>query len=199
MTTATFIEQALTHVEQDVPALKSMEDAITAFTAAHDAVEPTQVGHAEHEDQIGSLLTLTQLARDALRDRISGEALRAGRLLGREVAEFVRADGRNEPIVWLTGNSMFPPLRSYTAAERVFTLRDEIAWEQFCEGFDKALDDAQVFCTCPEYDNALYAVDMLVWERVEDAKGDDLADEWKRIAPANDESIGELGGWDDDA
>lgn len=194
------IGNALTHVRVDVEALHELDAAILALTAAFDAVEPVRVGVAEHEDEIAAVTTFAKIARARLRERANSEAARVAFLVSREVIEATRSRSEHEAIQWLTGNAYFPPLRSLPEAERIWETNDADAWEAFVETFERALDDASIYMACPEYDNAIYLVDMGVWEPVpEDERTDDdtLSGEWRRIA--RDESIGELGQWRNDA
>jgi hypothetical protein len=86
------------------------------------------------------------------------------------------------PVVWVTGNSYMPPFRSFDMADRVWNAENNDDGELFAflvETVDSRLQDAHVLLECPEYDNALYVVDLNRWQYREDAAGDDLNDEWE--------------------
>lgn len=108
-----------------------------------------------------------------------------------EVIALAEADAANaieiarsstEPVEFITGNSHMPPLRAFGNAERVwasdsndggdlFTLYDEV--------FEKALEAANVYLGCPDYDNSLYVVDMNRWEHADNADDSEtLSGEW---------------------
>ena len=103
----------------------------------------------------------------------------------RDIAGSVISDAQNsgpDPVVFVTGNSMMPPLRSFDAAEDVWqhpANEDGEAFAYLAEEIERLLDEAGVALGCPEYDNALYAVDLLRFEFVEDPDGETLQDDWR--------------------
>jgi hypothetical protein len=99
---------------------------------------------------------------------------------GREDAEDAIDAARfsSEPITFITSNAYMPPLRDFGRAEEVWQTDDWDAWEAYCWGFEDALDKAEVLLDSPEYDNALYVVDLRRWEWMEDPEGTDLAADW---------------------
>lgn len=107
------------------------------------------------------------------------------------IAESIIADARNsgpEPVVFVTGNSYMPPLRSFDAAEDVWqhpANEDGEAFDYLAETLEEMLEHAGVALECPEYDNALYAVDLARFEFVEREDGEDdgdtLQDDWQPI------------------
>jgi hypothetical protein len=105
----------------------------------------------------------------------------AAREISEEIIAAARTSG-DESIVFVTGNSFMPPLRSFDQAEAVWQAdEDGSAWEQLVWDIEERLDDAQVLLECPEYDNALYAVDLARFEYVE-SDGENLGDNWQVIA-----------------
>lgn len=111
---------------------------------------------------------VVQLARDDARDAI---------VIARE---------SNEPIAWITGNSYMPPLRAFGHAEYVYRADDDVdtqgeLWEVYVEEFEITLANNDVYCACPDYDNALYVVDLRRWEYIENENGDMLSDDWQLI------------------
>lgn len=106
----------------------------------------------------------------------------------REIAEDMirtaRAAPTNEPVQFVTGNSFMPPLRSYEAAEAVWRYdgsHDTFHFEELVEQLEQTLMREYVLLDVPDYDNALYVVDLARFEYVEDADGDSLQDEWRPI------------------
>jgi hypothetical protein len=113
------------------------------------------------------------------------------RRAAKRIADSIIADARNieGPIVWVTGNSYMPPLRSFSDAEEVYQGRYPENgggyWEFLVEELERLLSDAGVILDCPEDDNALFAVDARRWEFDEEMyrseEMHDLSDEYRRI------------------
>ena len=85
-----------------------------------------------------------------------------------EITTAARGSG-SDPITWVTGNAYMPPLRSFPAAEAVY--QDDEDGEDFAylaELVEAKLAEADVALECPEWDNALYAVDLQRFEYVDD-------------------------------
>ena len=108
----------------------------------------------------------------------------------RTVADAIIADARtlHGPIVWITGNNYMPPLRAVPAASAVWDADnndDGELFARFVELLEGYLQEADVLLECPEWDNALYAVDLKRWKFLEhDATGNELGDEWELITDA---------------
>jgi hypothetical protein len=84
------------------------------------------------------------------------------------------------PIVWITGNSYMPPIRSIPNAEECYKEDDGgEAFELYVEAFEEALTEADVLLDAPDWDNALYVVDLKRWTYTEDEEGEDLNDDWE--------------------
>lgn len=102
------------------------------------------------------------------------------------IIESARATHVHEPCVWLTGNAFVPAIRSFENAEKLWQ-QNEIAYkgmtafEVYCETIENLLDEADVYMTSPEWDNALYCVDLARFQSVEDPSGDSINDEWELI------------------
>lgn len=100
----------------------------------------------------------------------------------------------DEPVVFITSNNYMPPLRAFGRAEdfwqasHFFVKADEVydaycVWEAYCEAFDSALNEAEVYMSSPEDDNSLYVVDLNRWslrDEADRAGAGDLNDEWER-------------------
>ena len=106
------------------------------------------------------------------------------RQIANEIIDAARTSG-DDPIAWVTGNSYMPPLRSFTLAERVWQhaapYDEGESWELLTELVEKFLDDANVTLDCPDYDNALYAVDTARFEYEESEDGETLQSDWRPI------------------
>lgn len=107
-----------------------------------------------------------------------------------EIINAARNSG-NDPIAWVTGNSYMPPLRSFDMAENVWKMDANDDGELFAclvELVEKYLSDANVALECPEYDNALYAVDLNRFEYSDNAVdvsaevSETLQDNWQPIS-----------------
>lgn len=105
------------------------------------------------------------------------------RIVAEHVADDIARAARasEQPVVFVTGNAYMPPIRSFPEAEALW--QDDptgAAFELFTEALDARLELANVLLECPDYDNALYAVDLARWQRTEDAEdAEDLNDEWE--------------------
>lgn len=107
-------------------------------------------------------------------------------LAATQLAESIEKDVRSVhgPVVWQTGNNYFPPIRSFPVAEDVYQADVRGAlWEVFTEALERELNNRDILLECPDYDNALYGVDLRRWRRTEWVSGavDDLNDEWELI------------------
>lgn len=108
---------------------------------------------------------------------------RAARDIADQIIHAARTSGSN-PIAWVTGNAMMPPLRWFDAAERIWQLparNDAQPWESLLWRIDRHLADADVALECPEHDNALYAVDLARFEYAESELGETLQDDWQPV------------------
>lgn len=94
--------------------------------------------------------------------------------------DLVRGNQSDDPIVWLTGNNYMPPLRAWGSAETVWQSDDFDAWEEYAERWERGLENHNIYVGCPEWDNALYAVDLSRWEYSDNEEGEDLQSEWVR-------------------
>ena len=87
----------------------------------------------------------------------------------------------DDPIVFVTGNNYMPPLRAYDGADAIWLYANAEAWDELVETLEGILDKANVYMGIPDYDNAIYVVDMNRFESVEDDNAENLSDEWKMI------------------
>lgn len=124
-------------------------------------------------------------------DRTIGLPYVVGNGMVRDIAENIAIsiieDARtvHGPVVWVTGNSYMPPFRSFDMAEHVWNAENNEDGELFeflVELVEDRLRVAEVALECPDYDNALYAVDLKRWQWKSDT-GDDLNDDWEPRTP----------------
>jgi len=123
----------------------------------------------------------------------------AAREIACQIIGAARTSGDN-PIAWVTGNAMMPPLRWFDAAERIWQLpaiRDGQPWESLVERVESQLADANVALECPDYDNALYAVDLSRFEYSGSDDGETLQSDWRPITPPCPACGGTLDQWAD--
>lgn len=107
----------------------------------------------------------------------------------RQIADSMINDARNsgsDPVVFVTGNSYMPPLRSFTLAERIWQHMTDApgeegsAWAFLVEEVERLLDEANVYLASPEYDNCLYVVDLERFSAKDDSEeAETLSDEWE--------------------
>lgn len=119
----------------------------------------------------------------------------AGRIAGALIS-----DARNNPgpVVWVTGNSYMPPFRSFDEAERVWNAEANADGELFAflvELVEDHLNRASVILESPDWDNALYVVDLKRWQYIDDTtiQGEkrhnpdydewDINSEWEPVDP----------------
>jgi len=127
---------------------------------------------------IGTIIGMT--SENVKRD-LMASVTQLGRLVARDVIAPVARQSAFEPVVWLTSNNYMPPLRSIDEAEAIWQLEgleDDDVWGAFVEALESALEEEQVYMAQPEYDNALYVVNLAQWEHV-DSDSDNLNDEWQ--------------------
>jgi hypothetical protein len=120
------------------------------------------------------------------------------RKMARELADAIISDARtvHGPVVWVTSNQYMPPMRSFPSAEYVYQADNNRDGELFAfmvELVEDHLNSANVLLESPDYDNALYVVDLNRWQykerqfstpyfpSVPDDDSDDLNDEWEPV------------------
>lgn len=85
-----------------------------------------------------------------------------------QTAEYMIDAARNsdEPVVFVTGNSYMPPARWFAGADEIYGT-DLDLWDLYWTLVELKLHEANVYAACPDYDNAIYVVDMDRWEYVD--------------------------------
>jgi hypothetical protein len=134
--------------------------------------------HAQHALMESTRVRLVELGRS--------ESNRLGWLMATyRIAPIARESG-DEPLVFITGNAYMPPLRAFDVSDLIWALEDPGCWESYSEGVDRGLAEANVLMDTPEYDNALYVVDLARFEHIGDddpiPEDDSLSAEWRPIA-----------------
>lgn len=98
---------------------------------------------------------------------------------------FAARNSGNDPIAWVTGNSMMPPARNFSVMEEIWQAdynRTEPVFDWVWEEVERKVEEANVYLACPDYDNALYAVDTARFEFIPgDFYAESLQDEWRPI------------------
>lgn len=173
------IDTTLVRLETAACALKIMGDAITPYNEASGLVQAQPYNTLrERALAVGTLM-------DGIYADLKDRALELARQVGWQIATYtiapVAKNSGDVAIEWLTGNSYVPPLRSLDECERVWQIdADGALWEAMTEAIESRLIELRVEMAAPEYDNALYVVDLERFEYDEDAdNGDDLASGWK--------------------
>jgi hypothetical protein len=138
--------------------------------------------------------SVAHLSYDQINAAAMGDIQQYAALLVRDhIAPQVRAS--DEPVCWLTSNNFMPPIRAIDRMDDIWNatsthgnywrdMADDI-WVAVCETIELELERNYIYMTSPEWDNALYAVDLKRWEHVErdeDNDGDTLNDDWVPVA-----------------
>jgi hypothetical protein len=165
-------------------AIKQTNDAAKFIDVAWEnfgASLVTSIIYAEKADAAKGIAILGKLVRETVMSDLYAAVEQLASLLVRDVIA-IAARTSDEPIAWLTGNAYMPPLRDIGEAETVYQNDpDGTVWEAFMESLDRHLGEANVLMECPEYDNALYVVDLTRWQHREEDEIEDtesLNGEW---------------------
>jgi hypothetical protein len=145
----------------------------------------TAESYRDKPEQVKAARTVTWMALSNIRDDIHDALVQTANLLAREIAQVARGAAEDQPVQFITSNSYMPPLRDMPVAEAIWQAGETASiwspdetWVSFVEALESALDNEQVFMACPEYDNALYVVDLRRFEHSDNPDADDLNDEW---------------------
>jgi hypothetical protein len=111
------------------------------------------------------------------------EVKRVARAVSGLITKVARESGE-DPIAWVTGNNFMPPLRWFASAEVIWqeavNQENPRLWKILTEEVERILGEEDVYLGCPEYDNALYAVDERRFEAKEDQDGETLQGDWTK-------------------
>ena len=180
------LEASLARTLTFTRALEDADKAANGALLAAQAVQPLERGGENTGTDLHALHALLISVRAKLCEQSRASAAQHGwQVATYEIAEQVRKTPTpDDPIVWLTGNSMMPPLREYANSEQIWQVAtDEGVWTAYAEALEARLGELDIYMACPDYDNALYAVDLRRWEAVEpddDSDAESLQGEWQR-------------------
>lgn len=166
-------------------ALDELDRAATEVLAAAQRVLPLEIAGENSGTDLHALHALLMSTRAKLAEQAQQCAAQHGWQVATYLIEpEVRGQARqadSDPIVWLTGNSMMPPLREYANGNDIWhAAQQEGVWTAYAEALEKRLDELEISMQCPDYDNALYAVDLRRWQyRDESEDAENLQDEWE--------------------
>lgn len=132
---------------------------------------PSEVG--EHH-VTEALEHLVRRQARTISDRVLARATQLGwQVATYEIAPLAKESG-SEAVVFITGNSHVPSLRAFGISDEVWQLDYELTtvelFPAYAEAIERRLDELHVHMTEPEYDNALYVVDL---DRFEPEEGED--------------------------
>jgi hypothetical protein len=183
-------EEVLARIENLCKALMHLSAANESIVGAISEVEsawegwPTTYGEARKTTEAASII-VNMIHRNIF-DDIEAAVQQAGKLIARDVIAPVAREGG--PVVWLTSNSYMPPIRDLPEVERVWNADDTGEFfPLLIESIERTLDEEKVLMEAPEYDNALYVVDLTRWEYIdEDELPEDIFEkgldaEWRPI------------------
>lgn len=120
-------------------------------------------------------------------DRVSAEIYarltQAAHLFARDVIAPMARESGDEAVVFITGNSFMPPIRSFDEVDELYQTECDVdPFVSFMEALENELVKLDVYMASPEYDNCLYVVDLRRFEYVGDDQGNDnINDDWKII------------------
>jgi hypothetical protein len=151
-----------------------------ASLMSHEVWDSWPSYYNERPKSIEAGIKLLEMIERDVRDQVFATIEQMASLLGEYIATVARAS--TEPVLFITGNSMMPPVRELTPAEAIWTAdNDGDTFEHFTEALWGKLEDLNILMEAPEYDNALYVVDLMRWEHREEDEitdHDSLNGEW---------------------
>lgn len=180
---------ALARLEHEANAMSQMDTALVTMREALAHAQARDAGYQHPSMRIAPAICAAVVVLSMARDKMADAAREHASMIGFQVAKYeivpIAREPATGPIIWLTSNNYMPPLRSLDACERVWQLdRDGELFATMVESLERALDESRVYMAAPEYDNALYVVDLERWEHIDEEDmpegADDLADEWKK-------------------
>lgn len=174
------IDATLTRLTVYAQAIPELDTALTKVLGCAERIMPHQMLSGE---LIGTELHALHVLLSNARARTAIAAYANARQLAWQVASYRIAPiarESSEPVVFITGNSHVPSLRAYDVSEEVWNLDDAGVWEAYSEAILERCAEMQIYIAEPEYDNALYVVDLARFQYVGDAsESDTLNGEWE--------------------
>lgn len=192
-----FLSPALDRLEQLVAAYNLLNSARSHANSAAmllgKAWEGWSGSYADKLKPTAGLSFVTGSVMNEIHEDIHNTVGQIARLTARDVIAPVARESEN-PVVWLTGNSMMPPIRELTSGHIIWELdatnSDLCLFSSFMETLDNCLVDERVYMAAPDYDNALYVVDLTRWQHRDNEmdetgnvtfEADSLDAEWEPI------------------
>lgn len=162
-------------------ALGRLEFALEPLAQAAGLVSGTSLAGQTHVGELSALNILAHAQSERLRDLVREVAQQLGwQVATYDIAPIAHESG-GQAVTFITGNSMMPPLREFGLSNGVWNLTVD-AWEAYAEGIESRLDELRVYMAAPDYDNALYVVDLARFEYASDPEqADSLEQEWRPI------------------
>lgn len=178
---------AVSRLEHEARALELMAQADGLLQEAANEAKSADHANQRTAHLVSAVGVLLDLAAKTVRERAHEHTHMIGwQVATYEIAALAKDPANTGPIVWLTGNAMMPPLRELDACERVWHLpgEDGTFWEVLMDAIESKLAELNVAMEAPEYDNALYVVDLERWEYVPEEERDEdantLNEEWRK-------------------
>lgn len=132
-------------------------------------------GRRAFSEDVNAIIRLANHLAWSIRDDIQHDITQLAFLIARDVIA-PAAKESTEPVVFITGNSMMPPLREVDSIERLWDADDDV-FSDFVEALEHALDENQIYMASPEDDNCLYVVDLKRWEHRDEGDMETWAEE----------------------
>lgn len=178
-------------VQRVIDKLKN-RDVLRAFVNSYENTPPTtNPGRHDFDTDIVALVTLARSTAERIEEDIHDDIGQIAFLIARDViGDSIRsttfqpdgrAPGERQAVNFITTNRYMPPLRDIQEVEAIWQVED--AEDQYAAALMEAIHDKcaaiEIMLACPDYDNAVYAVDLREWEHTGE-ESDDLNDEWVR-------------------
>lgn len=157
-----------------------------AVTDAEEQIFPGEAQVRQILNEIKASLTVNNLVLWRIETTLSQNLEQLGSLIAKDVIAPTARDSAT-PVVFITGNSYMPPIRDLEDVEAIW--QADTNGEYFAilvEAIESRLAMEMVYLAQPEYDNALYVVDLKRWQFKELSQDecndiDDINDEWEPL------------------
>jgi hypothetical protein len=180
-----------TRIAYFTQALQALATVDSALETAADNIDDAFDGWVHKPPMVKrgfeALGYFNECEADKIREQLRNTAQQYARLLARDLIAPAARNSGDTAVVFITGNRYMPPLREVESCDVIYDAQDvdDMVWELFVEQLESQLDTEHVYMAQPEYDNALYVVDLKRFEHYDDEDdpgiGDMLNDEWKPI------------------
>jgi hypothetical protein len=173
---ATLIDGVARRVILLAATAENLDTAEEAISSAHGHTKAAWKDYRYGDDKtasLGALMTFLRMQQTQTKEDLRASAEQLGRLIARHEIAPVAADSGDEPVVALTGNSYMPPIRALDNVEEVWQTNDMDAFEALMDGIESELEVLNVSMSSPDFDNALYVIDLNRFEMSDDVDLDD--------------------------